>query len=247
MIACQAVTKTFRDKRALHDVSITVQPGRLFALLGRNGAGKSTLLKILTGQLSADSGSIQVLGQYLPAAGSKIRRHIGVLPEGLGLFDDLSVLEHLDLSGKIYGLSRKERSTRIEELLDALDLEHGRNTLARNCSHGMRKKTALALALLHNPQVVFLDEPFEGIDPIAVRGIRGILSQMAQRGATILLTAHTFSLLEGFASEAVILHEGRVVYRSQSGSDLSEIGDIFFSISEAPPVPQLQWLGSRQS
>lgn len=247
MIACQAVTKTFRNKRALHDVSVVVPSGSIFALLGRNGAGKSTLLKILTGQIAADSGSIQILGEPLPSAASKIRRYIGVLPEGLGLFDDLSVLEHLDLSGRIYGLSRQERSTRIEELLEALDLEHGRNTLARNCSHGMRKKTALALALLHNPQVLFLDEPFEGVDPIAVRGIRGILAQMAQRGATILLTAHTFSLLENFASEAAILHQGRLAYRSQAGSDLSEIEGIFFSISEAPPVPELQWLGSPPS
>jgi ABC-type multidrug transport system, ATPase component len=244
MIACRSVTKTFQDKAVLSDVSLEIGPGRILGLLGRNSAGKSTLIKILTGQLSRDSGDVYLLDQPIRRMSHALRQMIGVLPEELGLFDDLTVLEHLDLSAKVYGLPKAVRSQRLHELLTVLDLDDGRHTPARNCSHGMKKKTALALALLHNPKVIFLDEPFEGIDPVAAESIRKLLLTMARKGSTILLTAHTFALLEGLADDVAILHDGKIAYRSQYDCQMSELKRIFFSIVGEPNHGELEWLGS---
>lgn len=241
MIACQSITKAFHGKPALHQVSLDVQPGRILALLGRNGAGKSTLIRILTGQLHPDAGEAQILGHTVGAYG--LRQIIGVLPDELGLFDGLSVIEHLDLSGRIYRLSKLDCRLRSNQLLHALDLEHGRHTLIRDCSHGMRKKTALALALLHNPKAVFLDEPFEGVDPVAAENIRSMLLAMSRKGATILLTAHTFGLLQGLVADVAILHNGALAYRSPPSGTPTDIAKTFFSVTGQPASEELAWLG----
>ena len=244
MVACHSVCKSFHGKSALSNVSLDVEPGRILALLGRNGAGKSTLIRILTGQLAPDSGQIHVLGRPLRLEdGHDFRQNIGVLPDELGLFDDLSIVEHLDLSGRVYGLSKLDRLMRSDQLLRALDLQHGRSTLIRDCSHGMRKKTALALALLHNPKVVFLDEPFEGVDPVAAQNVRAMLLAMSSKGATILLTAHTFGLLEGLAADVAILHNGSLAHRSSRDEAPSALSEIFFSVTGQPSYEQMQWLG----
>ena len=165
MISCQGLTRRFGDFIAVHQVALDVPKGNICALLGPNGAGKSTLMKMLTGLLAPTSGDAAVEGFDVRKDVLAIKRISGILPEHLGLFDELTVEEHLLLSGPIYGLSAHETRARTGQLLHALGLEDGRNTFAAQCSHGMRKKTALALALLHNPSVLFLDEPFEGIDP----------------------------------------------------------------------------------
>ncbi|HTQ58349.1 MAG TPA: ABC transporter ATP-binding protein [Bryobacteraceae bacterium] len=164
MISCRNVTKRFGEARALDDVSFEL-PAGIGAVLGPNGAGKSTLLKILAGLLAADSGDVRISGCDLFADPVTVRRSIGVLPEDMGLFDGLTVEEHLELCGPIYGLGKRETRERGDALLRVLGLEDGRYTYLDQCSHGMRKKTALAMALLHGPRVLLLDEPFEGIDP----------------------------------------------------------------------------------
>jgi ABC-2 type transport system ATP-binding protein len=243
MIACQSVSKSFHGKPALENVSLKVSPGRILGLLGRNGAGKSTLIRILTGQLMPDVGEVQILGRPLRHGTHDFRQDIGVLPDELGLFDDLSIIEHLDLSGRVYGTSKVDRLMRSNQLLQALDLEHGRRTLIRDSSHGMRKKTALALALLHNPKVVFLDEPFEGVDPVAAQNVRAMLLAMSRKGATILLTAHTFGLLEGLVADVAILHNGSLAYHSTQDETPSNLSEIFFSITGQPRYDEMQWLG----
>ena len=131
-----------------------------------------------------------------------------MLPEDLGLFDDLTVEEHLLLTGDIYGVPRQETRARTSQLLHALSLEHGRRTFAAACSHGMRKKTAFAMALLPNPQVLFLDEPFEAIDPVTAKIMRDLLQSVARHGVTVFLTSHILSMVERIATQIVMIRKG---------------------------------------
>ncbi len=144
----------------------------------------------------------------------ELKRRIGVLPEDLGLFDDLTVEEHLLLTGDIYGVPRQETRARTTQLLHALSLEHGRRTFAAACSHGMRKKTAFAMALLPNPKVLFLDEPFEAIDPVTAKIMRDLLQSVARHGVTVFLTSHILSMVERIAHQIVMIRKGTKVWDS---------------------------------
>src|ERR1700757_2269635 len=156
MISCRNLTRRFGDFTAVKGLNLEVPAGAICAFLGPNGAGKSTTVKMLTGLLPPTSGTVTVCGLAVATHALEVKRQIGVLPEDLGLFDDLTVEEHLLLTGSVYGLEKKETRARTAQLLHALSLEHGRNTFAAACSHGMRKKTAFAMALLPNPRVLFL-------------------------------------------------------------------------------------------
>src|SRR5476649_526685 len=157
MISCRNLTRRFGDFTAVNGLTLDVPAGAICAFLGPNGAGKSTTVKMLTGLLAPTSGDVEVCGLDVTAKPIELKRRIGVLPEDLGLFDDLTVEEHLLLTGSVYGLEKRESRARTDQLLRALSLEHGRNTFAAACSHGMRKKTSFAMALLPNPRVLFLD------------------------------------------------------------------------------------------
>src|SRR5205085_5449534 len=137
---------------------------------------------------------------------------IGVLPEDLGLFDDLTVEEHLLLTGDVYGIDRHQTRSRTSQLLHALSLEHGRRTFAAACSHGMRKKTAFAMALLPNPRVLFLDEPFEAIDPVTSKIMRDLLQSIARRGVTVFFTSHILSVAEQISTQFIMIRKGRIVW-----------------------------------
>ena len=215
MIECRNLVRDFGEFRAVDGVSFHVPRGKICALLGPNGAGKSTIMKMLAGLLAPTAGTVSVDALDPVKAPLELKRICGILPEGLGLFDDLTVEEHLQLSGPIYGLSAGETSTRGDQLLRLLDLEHGRDTFLSECSHGMRKKTALALALLHNPRVLFLDEPFEGIDPVTSKTIRDLLAAIAGRGITIFLTSHILSIVDRLAGQILMLRKGRIVWNSE--------------------------------
>lgn len=247
VIACREVRKSYGNFEALHGVTFEVQRGRVCSLLGPNGAGKSTLVKILAGLLPLTSGSATVSGHDTRRAGHAMQRSLGVVPENLALFNDLTIEEHLFLSGPIYGLDARTTRERTAELLRVLTLEHGRHRFLRDCSHGMRKKTALALALLHNPPVVILDEPFEGIDPISAEAIRRLLRTIAERGTTVLLTAHILPLVTSVADELLLLRRGELVYQSEVKALPSALEDLYFELIEAPPEEALTWLGSVRS
>jgi ABC-2 type transport system ATP-binding protein len=236
VIACNHLTKRFGDFLAVDDVTLDV-PAGICALIGPNGAGKSTLLKMLTGLLPPDGGDVQV-----PS-----KRIMGVVPEDLGLFDLLTVEEHLELCGPIYGLDAKETRERIAPLLRILALEHGRDTFLSQCSHGMRKKTALAMALLHNPRVLFLDEPFEGIDPVSSKAIRDLLTTISGRGVVIFLTSHTLSIVDKLATGIMMIRGGRIVWSSATRDISQPLEEVYFEFVEAPPSEDLPWLRSSPS
>ena len=246
MIECRRIVKKFGEFAAVDGVSLDVGSG-ICALLGPNGAGKSTLLKILTGLMTPDSGTARICGLDVAEQPMEVRRLIGVLPEDLGLFDSLTIEEHLDLCGPIYGLGKKETRERSEALMRVLRLDHARDTFLDQCSHGMRKKTALAMALIHNPRVLFLDEPFEGIDPVSSRAIQEMLQSVAKRGVAVFLTSHILSIVDQLAGEILMIRGGRIVWKSSGETSGRALEQVYFDLVEAPPAEELPWLGSSPS
>jgi ABC-2 type transport system ATP-binding protein len=237
MLWCRHLSKRFGEFTAVDNVTFEIPAGTICALLGPNGAGKSTLLKMLTGLLEPTSGEASVLD----------KREIGVLPENLGLFDDLTIEEHLQLTGPIYGLSSFETRSRTEQLLSALGVQEGRRTFLSQCSHGMRKKTSLAMALLPNPRVLFLDEPFEGIDPVTAETIRLLLISIARRGVTVLLSSHILSLVDRLAEQIMMIRKGQLVWNSAISELPRGLEEHYFELVEAPLEQDLPWLGSQAS
>lgn len=247
MISCRNLTKRYGDHVAVDSLNLDVPQGSICCFLGPNGAGKSTTVKMLTGLLLPTSGQAVVAGHDVSSEALVVKRLIGVLPESLGLFGTLTVEEHLHLCGPIYGLSRAETHSRTDQLLRALALDDGRQTFIEHCSYGMRKKTALAMALLHNPEVLFLDEPFEGIDPVTSKTLRELMATLTSRGITVFLTSHILSIVERLASQIVMIRGGHVVWNSRPDELPKALEDVYFDLVEAPVVEDLPWLGSSRS
>lgn len=243
MISCHQLTKRFGAATAVNSLSLEVERGTICAFLGPNGAGKSTTVKMLCGLLAPTSGQASVCGFDVATQPLEVKRHIGVLPENLGLFDDLTIGEHLLLTARIYGLDKQRSHDRIEQLLRVLGLSDGRNTFAGYGSHGMRKKTAFAMALLPNPQVLFLDEPFEGVDPATSKIMRDLLVSAAARGITVFLTSHILPVVERIAHQFVMIRGGRIVWNSPAADLPRSLEDLYLELAEPPASEELDWLG----
>lgn len=196
---------------AVNQLDLTVDSGQFFGFLGPNGAGKSTTIRMLTGLLAPTAGRIRILGQDLSTHPVEVKRQMGVVPEGLALFERLTGPEYLQFVGRMYGLDRQTTAQRTAELLDFMQLADRPKTLVSEYSHGMQKKLALAAAVIHAPKLLFLDEPFEGVDAIAAGTLKAMLSRMTARGATIFLTSHVLEIVERLCSHVGIIHEGRLV------------------------------------
>jgi ABC-2 type transport system ATP-binding protein len=246
MIEITGLTRRFGDFVAVHDLNVHVPKGVIFGFLGPNGSGKSTTVKMLTGILKPTAGDASIDGLSIRKSPLELKRKIGVLPEDLALFDSLTIWEHLQMAGPIYGLSRNETESRAEQLLSYLDLWSDRHTYVEQSSFGMRKKCALAMALLHNPKVLFLDEPFEGIDPVASRSIKDLLIHMSGKGITIFLTSHILEVVERLVHSFALIVHGEIVC-SQTVEETIESGrtleDIYFQYVTRRPVEEFEWLG----
>jgi ABC-2 type transport system ATP-binding protein len=247
MISCRNLTRRYGEFTAVDSLNLEVDAGGICVFLGPNGAGKSTTVKMLTGLLAPSAGSVVVCGLDAAANPQKLKRLIGVLPEDLGLFDDLTVEEHLLLTGAVYGLDRAETHRRTSQLLHTLSLEHGRHTFAAACSHGMRKKTSFAMALLPNPRALFLDEPFESVDPVTSRIMRDLLQTAARRGVTVFLTSHILSVAAEIATQVAMIRKGKIVWNSPAGELPQSLEAHYFELVESPVVEELEWLGSPPS
>ncbi len=210
-IRCHGLTRRFGAFTAVDDVSFRVAPGQFFGFLGPNGAGKSTTIKMLTGLLEPTSGQIEILGADFTAGSLDLKRQIGVVPEGMALLGRLTAPEYLRFVGRMYGLDRETTNRRTEELLEFMNLANEPKKLITDYSHGMQKKLALAAAVIHAPRVLFLDEPFEGVDALAAGTLKTMLQGMIQRGATIFLTSHVLEIVERLCSHVAIIHKGRLV------------------------------------
>ncbi|MFN7958246.1 MAG: ABC transporter ATP-binding protein [Holophagaceae bacterium] len=205
-----SLTKRFGDQTAVEDLSLQLEPGAFLGLLGRNGAGKSTTLKMVTGLLKPTEGRIRVLGLDLETDALAVKRQIGAMPEDMALLDMLTGPQYLRFVGRMYGMPDALIDGRREELFDTLDLSVAPKQLIADYSFGMKKKVALCAALIHGPRVVFLDEPFEGIDPVTSRTIKDILHSLQQSGVTLVLTSHILEVVERLCPLIAILDEGRL-------------------------------------
>src|SRR5436309_15406446 len=210
-IRTQRLTRRFGNLTAVDGVDLQVAAGQFFGFLGPNGAGKSTTIKMLTGLLAPTAGSMEILGLDLATHLVDVKRQIGVVPEGMALFGRLTGSEFLNFAGRMYGLDRDTAAQRTAELLDFMELSAQPKTLVTDYSHGMQKKLAMAAAVIHGPKVLFLDEPFEGVDAVASGTLKAMLQRMASHGVTIFLTSHVLEIVERLCTHVGIINEGRLV------------------------------------
>jgi ABC-2 type transport system ATP-binding protein len=212
-LVLEGLTKIFRQQKAVDGLSFRVARGKFFGFLGPNGAGKSTTIKMLTGLLRPTSGDAVILGLRLSQDLLGIKRLIGTLPEELPLYERLTAEEYLHFAGRMYGLTKDETRRRTEELLDFLLLADDRGKLLLDYSQGMKKKVALAAALIHSPRVLFLDEPLNGIDPVSGRVVSDLLRRLTQKGVTLFFTSHVLQVVEQLCDEVAVIDKGRIVAR----------------------------------
>ena len=212
-IETRQLTRFFDDFCAVDGIDLKVEQGTFYGFLGPNGAGKSTTIKMLTGLLAPSDGEICVLGKNAlePSESLEIKRRIGVVPEDLALFDNLTAREYLTFVGRMYLVTAQTIRDRIDELLEVMHLEDEEKKLTLEYSHGMKKKLALAAALLPNPDLLFLDEPFEGIDVVTSRVLRDMLAGYVSRGSTVFLTSHVLEIVERLCTHVGIISEGKLV------------------------------------
>jgi ABC-2 type transport system ATP-binding protein len=203
--------KRFGSFTAVDQLDMTVPRGAFYAFLGPNGAGKSTTISLLTGTYGADAGTLRILGRDALKDPLEVKSRLGVVPEELSLFERLTGRQYLVFSGRMHGLSGDEAAARTEELLTLTELVVKGDALVAEYSKGMRRRLAIAAALIHAPDLVLLDEPFEGIDVLAAGVIRELLSELSRRGVTLLLTTHVLEIAERLASHAGIIRAGKLI------------------------------------
>jgi len=246
-IETTSLTRDFGKFRAVNELNLRVEAGCFYGFLGPNGAGKSTTIKMLTGLLAPSAGAMRILGEDVgdPKRALAVKQRIGVVPENLALFDNLTAREYLTFIGRMYLLPRDTVRTRADELLSMMDLAHEELTL--EFSHGMKKKLSLAAALIPNPDLLFLDEPFEGVDAVASRVLRDTLKQCVGRGATVFLTSHVLEIVEKLCTDVGIIAQGKLVHQGtmeELRRDGSSLEDKFISVvgSDGHEAQKLSWL-----
>ena len=243
--------KQFGDLVAVDAIDLVVPRGSFYGFLGPNGAGKSTTIKCLTGLLQPTGGTCRILGIDPLTDPVSVKRKVGVVPEDLALFDRLSGAETLAFVGQVHGLDTASVRSRSTELLTLMDLTGAARDLVADYSHGMRKKLALAAALLPAPRLLFLDEPFEGIDAVASRQIKNLLSEFVRNGGTIFLTSHILEIVERLCDHIGVIHKGRLVAQGPladlraSAAAGQTLEELFLNLigAERAAAPTLDWLG----
>ncbi len=245
-VVLHQLVRRFGDKLAVDHLDLQVERGTFFGLVGPNGAGKSTTLKIATGLLRPDSGTALVDGLDVWNDPSAIKARIGIVPEDLRLFERLTGREMLEYVALLRGLPRSEAERRSEELLDVLDMAEAAGRLVLDYSSGMRKKIALGAAILHRPTVLFLDEPFESVDPLSVRVLRTLLERLVADGATVVFSSHVMEVVERLCDSVAIVHAGRVVASGTTAELVAggrRLEDVFVeAVGARIDGPGLDWL-----
>jgi ABC-2 type transport system ATP-binding protein len=216
-VRVESLTKRYGDLIAVDDLTISIPAGSFFGFLGPNGAGKSTTIGCLTGLVDPTSGTIELLGERFTSDAAELKRRIGVMPEGLALFDQLYAYEFLAFNARMYGLGEQTVRMRVEELLAVLDLNPSRHKRLAEFSTGMRKKVAFAAAIIHRPEILFLDEPFESIDPSGAAMLKDWLRRYVAGGRTVFMTTHVLETVERLCDDVAIIKAGRIAWRGDVG------------------------------
>ncbi|MDQ1771122.1 ATP-binding cassette domain-containing protein [Labilibaculum sp. A4] len=211
MLIAKNLSKSFKEVNALNNISLAVQEGELYGLLGPNGAGKTTTISILSSLLKPDSGEILYQGKSLYQNLTKSKKMIGVVPQEIALYEDLTALENLKFWGTLYGIKGKELQSKTEELLDFLGLSDRKNHKIKTYSGGMKRRINIAAALLHDPKIVFMDEPTVGIDPQSRNLIFEVIQELHSRGLTMIYTTHYMEEAERLCDRIGIIDEGKII------------------------------------
>jgi sodium transport system ATP-binding protein len=240
MIQADGLSKRFGSVTAVSQVSMTAADGAITGLLGPNGAGKSTTLRMLHGLVRPDTGSVQVDGLDAQRDGLAVRRRIGVLPDGLGLYPRLTAAENVAYYGALHGLKGAALARRVDELVELLEMGGIRDRRTDGFSQGERMKVALARALVHNPQNVLLDEPTNGLDVMSTRAVRGLIRQLRDEGRCIVFSSHIMQEVAALCDRIVVVAHGQVVadgtpdeLRERTGFE--DLEDAFVSLAGGPP------------
>jgi len=249
-IETRGLTRTFGDLRAVDGVDLAVPSGSFYGFLGPNGAGKSTTIKCLTGLLEPTAGTMRILGLAPPSDAVAIKRQVGIVPEDLALFERLTGGETLGFVGQVHGLATSVVRQRAGELFELMELGDAADVLVADYSHGMRKKLSLAAAMLPAPRLLFLDEPFEGIDAVASRQIKDLLSAFVGSGGTIFLTSHVLEIVERLCDHIGVIAKGRLVAQGPLEQLRADVGhgasleEVFIDLVGAGETerPALDWL-----
>jgi ABC-2 type transport system ATP-binding protein len=245
-IAVRDLRKVYGAHAAVDGLTLTVPRGCFFGFLGPNGAGKTTTIRMLMGLAPPTSGEIEILGFRMPEGELEIKQRIGLVPDESLLFDQLTGAEFIEFVGRMYGLARAVARERTAELLDLFELGDTGSKLISEYSKGMRKRLAMAAALIHRPELFLMDEPFEGVDAVGARLMKDILLEQVRRGATIFLTSHVLEVVERLCDRVAIINEGRLLAcdtmaNLRSGSETLE--DIFVRMVGGERAKEaLDWL-----
>ena len=210
-VRCIGLTKRYGDLFAVRDLNLEVKRGSIFGLIGPNGAGKSTTFSILASLLAPTAGRVEVAGFDPATHAREVRRRMGYMPDVLGLYDDLKVAEYLEFFAASYGVASRDRPALIDGLLDLVDLSGKREAMVDALSRGMKQRLSLARALVHDPEVLILDEPASGLDPRARVELRGLLHELRDMGKTVVISSHILAELEEICSEVAILEAGNLL------------------------------------
>jgi ABC-2 type transport system ATP-binding protein len=248
-VEISSLVKTYAGVRAVDDLSLSIPQSCFFGFLGPNGAGKTTTIKMLMGLSQPDSGTIRILGRNLPDESLEIKRQIGLVPDDSLLFDYLKGGEYLEFIGRLYGLSRVLSKERAQELLELFQLAESERKLIGEYSKGMRKRIAMAAALIHRPKLFLMDEPFEGVDAVGARLMKDILLEQVAHGATVFLTSHVLDVVERLCDLVAIINRGRIVtqgtmieLRHSAGSE-GTLEDVFVNLVGGDRYSEkLNWL-----
>lgn len=205
------LTKSFGDKIAVKDLDLTVDSGEVFGFLGPNGAGKTTTLKTMTGLLNPSSGRVEINGISVEEEPEKAKRLFGYVPDEPVLYPQLKGKEFLNFVGDIYEVDRREQNKRIPRYLDLFDLEEAADQLIESYSHGMKSKLAIASELLHDPELLFLDEPTGGLDPKGARIMKDVLTNLVEKGKIVFMSTHILEIAEKICSRVGIINEGKLI------------------------------------
>src|SRR3984885_13518474 len=248
-IAVHNLRKVYGNKAAVDGLDLEVPAGCFFGFLGPNGAGKTTTIRMLVGLAQPASGTISVLGLPMPEKAYEVRKQIGLVPDDSMLFDHLTGAEYLQFVARMYGLTRPVAKERAAELLALFELDQEARKLIGEYSKGMRKRVAMGAALIHQPKLFLMDEPFEGVDAVGARLMKDILLEQARRGNTVFLTSHVLEVVERLCDRMAIINRGKVVVegtleelRAQSQDGTGSLEEIFVRVVGAKPIPaNLEW------
>ncbi len=256
-IKAENLTRAYNGNVVVDGVDLDVQKGQILGFVGPNGAGKTTTWSMLTGVLKPTSGTVRLLGKPVDMNDTELKRQLGIVPDHSEMFESLTGEELLLSYARIYGLGREDAGQRTDEALAVFDLEEAAKRPITTYSHGMRKKIRLAAATLHAPRILFLDEPFEGMDALSARTVMSILQQMAEQdGVAVFLTSHMLDYVERVSSHIAVIRDGKVLL-SCSREEFRELPDsegedgagrlenLILSISRRERFSRLSWIGNR--